>query len=91
MTLEKRRPPRDEEEAAAFKGMGQAIAILRERHGMAREELARKCEMTELELEAIERGELDEWWGSLRMVAKGLDMPLPALLTEGEELAPHSG
>lgn len=40
------------------------------------------------ELEAFERGELDEWWGGVRMVAKAFGMPLPALLIEVEEFAP---
>ena len=86
-----RRPPRDEEEAAAFKGMGQAVTIIRERRGMDRDDLASRCEMTPAELEEIERGELDEPWGDLRLVAKGLDIPLPQLLMEAEEFAPGPG
>ncbi len=42
MTAQQRRKPRDPEEAAAFKGMGQAITAIRERRGMDREELAAK-------------------------------------------------
>jgi transcriptional regulator with XRE-family HTH domain len=83
-----RRPPRDEEEAAAFQGLGQAITVIRERRGMSRDELASKAEMTVPELEAVERGELDEWWGGLRMIAKAFDMPFPALMMEVEEPAP---
>jgi transcriptional regulator with XRE-family HTH domain len=86
-----RKPPRDEEEAAAFKGMGQAVTIIRERRGMARDELASKAEMAGAELEKIERGELDEWWGGLRMIAKAFDMPVPALMMEVEEFAPGPG
>jgi transcriptional regulator with XRE-family HTH domain len=88
---QQRRPPRDDEEAAAFKGLGQAITVIRERRGMCRDELAVKCEMTRPELEKIERGELDEWWGGIRMIAKALGMPLPALMMEGEEFAPGPG
>jgi transcriptional regulator with XRE-family HTH domain len=83
-----RKTPRDDEEAAAFKGMGQAVTVIRERRGMARGELASKAEMTRAELEKIERGELDEWWGGLRMIAKAFDMPLPALMME---VAPGPG
>lgn len=89
--VERRRQPRNDEEAAAFKGLGQAITVIRERRGMARDELAAKTEMTTPELEAIERGELDEWWGGLRMIAKAFGMPLPALLMEAEEFAPGQG
>jgi transcriptional regulator with XRE-family HTH domain len=82
-----RRRPRDDEEAAAFRGMGQAVAAIRERHGMSRDELAAKAEMTVPELEAVERGELDEWWGGLRMIAKAFDMPLAELVIEADAFA----
>lgn len=58
---------------------------------MDREELASKCELTRAELEKIERGELDEWWGGLRRIAKALDAPLGALILEAEEFAPGRG
>ena len=91
MRQQPRRPPRDEEEAAAFTGLGQAITVIRERRGMDRDELAAKAEMTRPELEKIERGELDEWWGGIRLVAKAFGMPLPALMMEAEEFAPGRG
>jgi transcriptional regulator with XRE-family HTH domain len=91
MTAEQPRKPRDAEEAAAFQGMGQAITVIRERRGMNREELARRCEMTPAELEAVERGEMDESWGLTRRIAKALDMPLGALMIEAEEFAPGPG
>jgi len=91
MTPQQRRSPRDAEEAAAFKGMGQAITIIRERQGLGRDELASSCEMSKAELERIESGEFDEWWGGLRQLAKALGVPLPALLTEAEEFAPGPG
>jgi len=89
--LERRDQPRDEEEAATFKRMGQTVTINREHRGMTREELAPKCEMTATELERIERGEVNERWGDLGRVAKGLGMPLSALLGEYEERAPGRG
>jgi hypothetical protein len=33
-------------------------------------------------------GELDEWWGGLRVLAKAFGMSLGALMIEAEELAP---
>lgn len=89
--VERRREPRNDEEAAAFKGLGQAVTVIRERRGMTRDELASKTEMTVPELEKLERGELDEWWGGIRLVAKAFGMPLPALMMEGEEFAPGKG
>jgi transcriptional regulator with XRE-family HTH domain len=91
MTGQKPWRPRDAEEAAAFEGMGQAVAVIRERRGKSCEELAAECEMTPAELEAIERGEIDESWGGIRMIAKALDMPLGALMIEAEEFAPGPG
>jgi len=91
MTSEQRRPPRDDEEAAAFKGMGHAITIIRERRRIDRKELATQCEMTPAELEEIERGELDQRWGTLRVVAYALERSLSELLVEAEESAPGLG
>ncbi|MGN6254105.1 MAG: helix-turn-helix domain-containing protein [Solirubrobacterales bacterium] len=69
--------------------MGQAITIIRERRGMDRDTLAAKAEMTRAELEKIERGELDEWWGGLRALTKALDISLGALVIVAEESAPE--
>jgi transcriptional regulator with XRE-family HTH domain len=82
--VERRRGPRNDEEAAAFKRLGRTITAIRERRDMGRDDLASKAEMTVEELEVIERGELDERWGDLRMIAKGLDTTLSALFTEAE-------
>ena len=90
MMEEPRRKPRDEE-AASFKGMGQAITVGRERRGMSREELAEKCDLTPAELETVERGELDESWGITRRIAKALGISLQALMREAEEFAPGPG
>lgn len=91
MTPQQRERPRNDEEAAAFKGMGQAVTAIRERHGMSKDELASTAEMTVPELEAVEGGELDEWWGGLRMIAKAFDMPLSELVIESEALTPGRG
>ncbi|MGN6664433.1 MAG: hypothetical protein ACTHK6_09570 [Solirubrobacterales bacterium] len=56
---------------------------------MDRDTLAAKAEMTRAELEKIERGELDEWWGGLRALTKALDISLGALVIVAEESAPE--
>jgi transcriptional regulator with XRE-family HTH domain len=89
--VERRREPRNDEEAAAFKGLGHTVTVIRERQGMSRDELAAKSEMTTSELELIERGELDEGWGGLRVIAKAFGMPVGALMNEAEEFAPGPG
>lgn len=92
MTPQQRRePPRDKEEAAAFKGLGQAVILIREWRGMDRDELAARAEMTPAELEKIEAGELDEWWGGLRMIAQAAGMPLSTLVREFEKSSPGNG
>lgn len=85
------REPRDEEEAAAFKGVGHAITIIRERRSMTRDELASKSNVTVAELARIERGDFDEWWGDLRLIAQALERSVGALLIEAEEFAPGPG
>jgi transcriptional regulator with XRE-family HTH domain len=89
--VELRRPPRNDEEAAAFKGLGHTVTVIRERQDMTRNELAARSEMTTPELERIERGELDEGWGGLRVIAKAFGMPVGALMNEAEEFAPGPG
>jgi ribosome-binding protein aMBF1 (putative translation factor) len=84
-------PARDEVHEASLKGMGRAVAIIRERREMSREELAPRCELTLHELEAIERGELHEQWGGLRKIAEALGVALPTLIVEAEERAPGPG
>jgi transcriptional regulator with XRE-family HTH domain len=88
---QRREPPRDDEEAAAFKGLGQAVTLIRERNGMDRDERAAKAEMTPAELEQVERGELDEWWGGLRMIVEAAGMLLSTLVREAEKSSPGNG
>lgn len=76
-----RRYPRRERR---LEQLGLVIATIRERLDMDQEELAAKAEMTRPELEKIERGELDEWWGGIRLVAEAFGMTLPALMMELE-------
>ena len=64
---------------------------MREGKGMDRDELAAKAEMTPAELAQVEHGELDEWWGGLRMIAKAAGKPLSTLLSEAEESSPGNG
>jgi transcriptional regulator with XRE-family HTH domain len=88
---QRREPPRDVEEAAAFKGLGHAVTLIRERKGMDRDEFAAEAEMSPAELEQVEHGELDEWWGGLRMIAKAAGMPLSTLVSEAEKSSPGNG
>lgn len=79
-----KRSPRDAEEAAAFKEMGQTIRRLRESRDIPRNRLASICEMTEVELEQLERGERDEGWGGMRLIARAFAIPLADLLAAAQ-------
>ena len=84
-------PPRDADEAAAFKRLGHVVTTIREKRGMTREELAPKAEMPVSELEQLEGGEIHARWGDLGRVARGLGVSLPELLRRVEERAPGGG
>lgn len=71
--------------------MGAAITTLRQRHGWSSGELAEKIEARQLEVERLERGELVADWATLRVLARVLGLPLPALLELAEESAPGEG
>jgi adenylate cyclase len=71
--------------------MGRAIAALRARRGVSRDQLAAEVELDRPELEAIEGGEVDADWGTLRALAYALEVPLRDLIEEAEALAPARG
>jgi ribosome-binding protein aMBF1 (putative translation factor) len=65
--------------------------MLRQRAGWSCGELAEKIEVRQVEVEKLERGELDADWATLRVLARELELPLHALLELAEELAPGEG
>lgn len=71
--------------------MGQAIAALRERRQLSRDELAAEAGLPDPSLEAIEEGAVDADWGTLRKLASALGVPLEELMQAAEELAPGPG
>lgn len=79
------------EDDAAFKGMGQVIAETRERRGIGREAFAAMIGRDRPGLERLERGEVDEEWGTLRLAARALEMPLDRLVELAEEAAGGEG
>jgi transcriptional regulator with XRE-family HTH domain len=83
--------PHTPEDSASFKGMGQAIATLRERRKLSRDELAGEAGLPVPSLQAIENGEADADWGTLRKLAAALDVSLGELIEAAEELAPGAG
>lgn len=60
--------------------LGAAIAELRQGAGLTGSELAKRADLQEQEIAAIEAGELEPTWGDLRHIARGLEVPLAQLL-----------
>lgn len=79
---------RSREEAATFKGMGMAVLRLRESRRLSKAGLAAKADIGSSTLLAIEEGDSDAQWGTLRRLAAALDTPLDALIKLADELAP---
>lgn len=65
--------------------LGRAIAKLREEAGLSEAELAAKADLPLEDLRQIEAGEVDADWGTLRVLAAGLGVPLPDLFRLTEE------
>lgn len=82
-----RKSRRSAQDEAGFEGMGRAVRELRETRGMSRAALASKAGIVPATLRAIERGETDAKWGTLRSLASALTIPLDALIDMAEERA----
>jgi ribosome-binding protein aMBF1 (putative translation factor) len=65
--------------------------MVRERAGMSSAELAEKIGIREVDMQQLERGELDADWATLRVAARELELPLDALIELAEESAPGEG
>jgi transcriptional regulator with XRE-family HTH domain len=76
------------EQKAGQVGLGRAVTHLREQAGLTPEELAKRADLSQSELVAIERGEVDPTWGDLRRIAYALNVELDNLLELGIEMAP---
>jgi len=77
------------EQKAGNVGLGRAIAGLREKAGLSRAELARRSDdLAPESLAAIERGDVEAQWGTLRAIAAALGVELDSLFRLGIELAP---
>jgi transcriptional regulator with XRE-family HTH domain len=71
--------------------MGAVVALLRERIGISRADLAEKIVVRESDMERIERGEVNADWATLRDLAREFKLPLEALIELAEERAPGEG
>jgi ribosome-binding protein aMBF1 (putative translation factor) len=85
------RRPRNAEDDASFQGLGLAVRALREERGWSPGELAEKIEDDLSIIERIERGTVDADWATLRVLATALNLPLPDLIAQAEQMAPGHG
>lgn len=86
-------PPRrsrpDEEEDASLRGLGLAVTQLREDLGLSREAAVKKAGLTVPTITGIEKAKTREpRWGTLRRLAKALEVPVNDLVELGIQLAP---
>jgi transcriptional regulator with XRE-family HTH domain len=77
------------EQKASQLGLGRAVVRLRERAGLSQAELVRRSDnLTPQSLAAIERGDAEARWSTLRAIAGGLEVEPESLLRLGIEIAP---
>ena len=64
--------------------IGSAIRLLRQRANLTQRALAEQSELSRSALSRIENGHVEPTWGSLRRIARGLNVPLEDLIREAE-------
>jgi len=82
-------PPSDEDKAS-IRGLGLAVERLRREQGLSREQVAERGDLPAATVGDLEAAEIEREprWGTLRRVAKGLDVELDYLIRLSYELAP---
>jgi transcriptional regulator with XRE-family HTH domain len=65
-------------------GLGRAVGALRRRAGLSQDDLAARADLDATSIARLEAGEVDPTWGSMRRIAKGLDVSLRELAEEAE-------
>src|SRR3954454_16565354 len=66
------------------RALGAAVVHCREQAGLTTAELARRAGLTPTALHAIEKGEAEPRWGTMRRIADGLGIPFAQLTAEVE-------
>ena len=69
-----------------LKALGETIKRLRINRDIGPRGLALDAEISEATLTAIEEGEKEPHWGTLRQIAHSLSLELPVILSKAEEL-----
>jgi transcriptional regulator with XRE-family HTH domain len=66
--------------------LGEAIRQLRNKRGLSQEDLAHAAGVTTGTISAIERGNSNPTWGTVKSIAKALDVSVPELAKLAEKL-----
>lgn len=69
-----------------LRALGETVKRLRIERGLGPCGLAFDAEISEATLTDLEKGDKEPRWGTLRRIARGLGMELPAILARAEEL-----
>jgi transcriptional regulator with XRE-family HTH domain len=72
------------------RGLGEAVRVLRERAKLTGAFLAQRSEISPSWLSRIEDGQVDPTWGTMRRIARGLDVPLERLSEVAEDFERRS-
>jgi|GEM_PF-5980671 len=85
--------PRKHLSAADKRALGAAVVYYRERADSTTAELARRAGVAPPTLHAIEKGEAEPRWVTMRQIATGLSIPFPEFVAEVErrEASPDGG
>jgi transcriptional regulator with XRE-family HTH domain len=75
-----------EDSRVELKALGETVTRLRIERGQGPRGLAFDAEIGETTLTSLEAGKTEPRWGTLRRIARGLDVELPVILRKGEEL-----
>lgn len=72
-------------DSVGLKALGEVIERLRRECGLSLDQLASAVKLDAQTLAAIERGEQEPRWGTLRRISYRVDVELPELLEAAEE------
>ena len=70
-------------------GLGRAIRAFRNERGLSQEKLGHLSEIHPTWISHIESGRNNPAWGSVKRIAKALEVPLSELALRSEELENH--
>jgi transcriptional regulator with XRE-family HTH domain len=79
-------PESSESRDVGLKALGETIRCLRIERDIGPRGLAFDAEIDDSTLTALEEGRSEPRWGTLRRIARGLDVELPVILSEAEAL-----